>query len=657
MRRPCRRRLTLARRPPGRARGQSSCGGQWPAELKWAGFDAIAITGRSPTPVFLAIKDGGAQLRDASALWGRNTFASQQAMQDLVGDERAKAVVIGPAGEKLGRNAAMVHGTGHAFGQCGFGGVAGSKNLKGIIVRGTGRLTTAVPLAEFQPRLKDIRRMLALMQSVISADKDARSRWRARPGLTWAGGDEVVPIGPVDPDDLSRQGHRHHGSDFYMDGLLRDWHVKNSGCTGCVMNCFSAQRGRGLPAGIPEHGEANCVQMQTGWFRRVRNGHVLSVSSPAQAFTAKQLTDLLGVNSYDVWMEIALLVQLRYGNEGAYFQALDAPLRAELSALPWTSIDAGGDQGLSFYMAVYEAMRTAEPGTDTLGAWLLQAAPRAAERFGMYQDLWSGAHGQYTGFEGFAVGYCAHGQRAHYGPETYGLPAGLHWAVWNRDPNRHEHNGLVSWSGLSWAQKQRVAEIHFGDRNAIENPSQPFAIGPATSSRIELAHMLVVRSMLKDSLTLCDWVFPNYCCPIPEREYAGDLALEAELYAAVTGEQVSADELDLRAEALVDLYRAITVRDWNTYDMRGAVGYQGGGRGEDHGGDYCGHDNLAAWYFESDSGQTRLDRGEFEQAKGLFYQRLGWHATSGGVTRHKLEALGQPEIADGLAALGLLDPT
>jgi hypothetical protein len=351
-----------------------------------------------------------------------------------------------------------------------------------------------------------------------------------------------------------------------------------------------------------------------------------------------------------------LLVQLRFGDGGAYLDALDSPaLRNEVLGLPWDSIDEGGDQGLRFYMAVYEAMRRAEPSTDTLGAWLLQATPRAAERFGMYEDIWTGAHGQFTGFEGFSVGYCAHGQRMHYGPETYGLPSGLHWAVWNRDPNRHEHNGLVSWSGLSWAQKQRVAEIHFGDPHAIEEPSVTFGAGPATPARIELARMLTVRSMLKDSLTLCDWVFPNYCCPIPDREYAGDLDLEAELYSAVTGEQISAHDLDLRAEGLVDLYRAITIRDWNTVDMRGAVGYQGGGRGEDHGGDYRGHDNLAAWYFETDDGASRLKRDEFEQAKTQFYQRMGWSPTRGGLTRTKLESLDQPEVADGLEALGLLE--
>ncbi len=635
---------------------QGSVGGQWPAELKWAGYDAVAITGRAPEPVYLWVHDGQASLREASHLWGMDTFATQQALRTELGDERVKALVIGPVGEKLGRNGAMIHGTGHALGQCGFGGVAGSKNLKGIAVRGTGRASTATELADFRERLAAIRRLLALMQSVVPADRDGRSRWRAREGLEWEGGDEVVPIGPIAPDDLSRQGQRHHGTDFYMRGLLRPWHVKNTGCTGCVMNCFSAIRGRDLPAEIPPHGEAHCVQMQTMSFGRDREGSLVARASPQAVFAAKQLADLSGANSYDLNMLFPLLVQLRFGDGGRYFDELDPHLRAELGELPWPSIDAGGDGGLSFVQALFETMVHAEPEADSLGAWLNQATARAAARFGMMDDLWTGAHGQLDGFEGFRVSYGAHGQRSHYGPERYGLPAGLHWVIWNRDPNRHEHNGLVSWSGLSWEQKQRVAEIHFGDPNAIDDPQQAWQPGPPTPARIELARMLAVRSMLKDSLTLCDWVFPNYCCPDADREHAGDLGLEAELYGAVTGESVSENELDERAEALVDLYRAITARNWSTMDLRGGEGYEGGGRGEDHGGDFRGHDNLAAWYFDTSEEPPHLDRGMFEEAKTAFYERMGWHPELGSVTRAKLAALGQEEVADELAELDLLPP-
>ena len=171
--------------------------------------------------------------------------------------------------------------------------------------------------------------------------------------------------------------------------------------------------------------------------------------------------------------------------------------------------------------------------------------------------------------------------------------------------------------------------------------------------------------MLKDSLTLCDWIFPNLCCPDPAREYAGDLGLEAELYRAITGDEIDADELDQRAEGLVDLYRAITVRDWNTPDLRGAGGYEGGGRGADRGGGHRGHDNLAAWYFEvpvePEPGDPEapppvqhLDRKQFEEGKTLLYRRMGWDEATGAPTRAKLEASGRGEVADGLERLGLL---
>ncbi len=635
---------------------QGSVGGQWPAELKWAGYDGIAITGASETPVYLAIRDDHAELRDAGELWGLDTFATQQAMQQQVGDPRAKALVIGPAGERRARNASMIHGTGHALGQGGFGGVAGVKNLKGIVVRGSGVVPTATPLADFRGRLREMRGMLALMQSVVPSTEDPRSRWRADDALWWDGGDESIPVGDIPAGDLARQGLRHCGSDFYMSGLMRPWHVKNSGCTGCVMNCFSVWRGHDLPAGVPDHGEAHCVQSHTAWFSRRRDGEGVVAEPTRQVVMAgKQWADLLGINAFDLKMLLPLLVQARHGDGGAYLASLPADLRAELEALPWDSIDAGGDGGMAFWAAVYEAMGAAPgPDGDGLGSLLLRGTPRAAVALGMADDLWTGAHGQLEGFENFRVSYCAHGQRDHYGPRTYGYPAGLHWAVWNRDPNRHEHNGLVSWSGLSWEQKRRVAEIHFGDPDVLDDPYADWQVGEPTPAKIELARLLVVRSMLKDSLTVCDWVFPNYCCPDPAREYAGDLGLEAELYRAVTGDDVDADELDARAEALVDLYRAITARDWNTTDLRGGEGYTGGGQGHDHGGDYRGHDNLAAWYFDQDVDPPHLERAGFEEAKTRFYERLGWDPDGGAVTRAKLEQDGLAAVADGLEALGLL---
>lgn len=618
---------------------QSGLGGQWPAELKWAGWDGIAVLGRSPRPVYLLVVDEHVEIRDAEGIWGLDTHRAQAAMRADAGQPRAKGLVIGMAGEKLARNASLIHGTGHALGQGGLGAVAGSKQLKGLLVRGTGRATTAIPLADYRPRLRELRRNLCYFQSGVPYSESTSSRWRAREGLSWAGGDEVVPMGDLDWDDLSTQALRHCGSEVYMGGLMLPWHVKNTGCTGCTFACFSLWRGEGLPEGIPAVTEAHCVQSQAGFFRRVRDGVVVAASSRASAMVSKQLADLHGVNAYDLRMLLPLLLQARYGADGSYRQQLPRRLHTELLALPWGDLDDGGD-GLPFWMAVFQAMADASgPDDDGLGGLLLCGLPRAAERLGMFDDVWTGAHGQYEGYEGLRIRYGAHGNRSHYGPMRFGYPAGLHWVIWNRDPNRHEHNGLAMASGLTWDQKQRVTELLFGDRDLLDDPNHVWGAGPPTASRVELARFLAVRSMLKDSLTVCDFIFPNYVSPDPQREHAGDLGVEAELYRAVTGDEVDADTLDLRAEALVDLYRALTVREWDTPDLRG---------GEAWG--YRGHDNLAAWYF----GEGRLDRDEFEEAKGLLYARMGWDVVTGGVTRAKLEELDQAEVADGLDVLGLL---
>src|SRR5215475_6563495 len=53
--------------------GDSQSGGFFPAELKFAGFDGVVITGKSPNAVYLAIVEGKAELRDAAHLLGKIT--------------------------------------------------------------------------------------------------------------------------------------------------------------------------------------------------------------------------------------------------------------------------------------------------------------------------------------------------------------------------------------------------------------------------------------------------------------------------------------------------------------------------------------------------------------------------------------------------------
>lgn len=118
-------------------------------ELKKAGYDGIVITGRASTPVYLWIDDHRVEIREAADLWGKNAFAAAASLKGVHGPG-IKFVVIGVSGENLVRTATAYASHESAL-SCGFGAVMGSKNLKGMAVRGSGKVTAADP-----ERLKEL---------------------------------------------------------------------------------------------------------------------------------------------------------------------------------------------------------------------------------------------------------------------------------------------------------------------------------------------------------------------------------------------------------------------------------------------------------------------------------------------------------------------
>lgn len=115
----------------------SQGGGFWPAELKFAGFDAIVIRGAADSPLYLWIHDGEAELRDARHLWGKVTYEAEQLLKEELGDAKIEVAQIGPAGEKLSNFAAIMNMSNRAWGRTGVGAVMGSKKLRAIAVRGS----------------------------------------------------------------------------------------------------------------------------------------------------------------------------------------------------------------------------------------------------------------------------------------------------------------------------------------------------------------------------------------------------------------------------------------------------------------------------------------------------------------------------------------
>lgn len=121
-------------------------------EMRFAGYDGVTFTGKSPKPVYLLITDEGAELRDASHLWGLDGEQTLIKLNKEVTEELTKrqpniglwrepgSIYIGPAGENMVRNAAVMAKICHAAGYGGYGSLMGSKNLKAVVAKGRGSL-------------------------------------------------------------------------------------------------------------------------------------------------------------------------------------------------------------------------------------------------------------------------------------------------------------------------------------------------------------------------------------------------------------------------------------------------------------------------------------------------------------------------------------
>ncbi len=119
--------------------GDSQCGGFFPAEMRFAGFDGLVIRGKASQPVYLWLHDGQAELRPATHLWGKTTAEATDLLKAELKDDKIEIAQIGPAGEKLVRLAAIMNMDNRANGRTGLGAVMGSKNLKAVVVRGSSK--------------------------------------------------------------------------------------------------------------------------------------------------------------------------------------------------------------------------------------------------------------------------------------------------------------------------------------------------------------------------------------------------------------------------------------------------------------------------------------------------------------------------------------
>jgi aldehyde:ferredoxin oxidoreductase len=208
---------------------ESNVGGHWGAQLRFAGFDGLVITGRAEAPVYLWVHDGRAEVRDAAHLWGCGTFeVHDRLLQET--DPKARVACIGPAGENGVRFAGvMIDGQAHnrAAGRGGMGALLGSKNLKAIVVRGSER-----------PAYADAERFRAVVKEV-----SARVRERSE-GMSLTGTAGGIPgaerFGGM-PLKNWQEGSWPEGARAISGETMRETlRVRDTHCFACPVGCGKA---------------------------------------------------------------------------------------------------------------------------------------------------------------------------------------------------------------------------------------------------------------------------------------------------------------------------------------------------------------------------------------------------------------------------------
>ena len=149
----------IAKSPATGGYADSSLGGVFGPQLKFAGYDVVVVAGRSRKPIYLSIRNDEVEFCDATGLWGVSCSLAEEAIRKELGDARTAVATIGPAGERLVNFACVTHKGGRQAGRCGMGAVMGSKNLKGVAAWGNEQVSLADPV-EFDKTVGEARRLL-----------------------------------------------------------------------------------------------------------------------------------------------------------------------------------------------------------------------------------------------------------------------------------------------------------------------------------------------------------------------------------------------------------------------------------------------------------------------------------------------------------------
>lgn len=224
--------------------GESSCGGDFGVKLKRCGFDGLIITGKSDSPVLLDIGENSCEIKDASPLWGRDTYETMELLDRQwaeAGKKNPAVFCIGPAGENLVKFANIMNGDGNAAGRVGMGAVMGSKKLKAIVAHGN-----------LKPAFADPDKMEETRKEIVTKIKESV----AVESMTAFGTASSVDLGAMTGDLPIKnwslgswdEGVEKLSGPYMSDTIL----TRNTACLGCNVSCKRVVKVEAGPNAVPE---------------------------------------------------------------------------------------------------------------------------------------------------------------------------------------------------------------------------------------------------------------------------------------------------------------------------------------------------------------------------------------------------------------------
>ncbi len=209
--------------------GEANSGGFWGPELKKCGFDAIFLSGISPTPVYITIIDHKVMIRSADHLWGKDTNETPDIIENELNEQQIKVACIGPAGESLSLMSGIVNEKGRIAARGGVGAVMGSKRLKAIAVLSKNK--SKIPVPEPQ-QLK-----LALKNYTHKVKESPFHQGLSNEG-TAGGTSHLLSIGDCPTKNWNSTGTDSMETGYKLNSSnMEQYKIKKYGCHACIIRC------------------------------------------------------------------------------------------------------------------------------------------------------------------------------------------------------------------------------------------------------------------------------------------------------------------------------------------------------------------------------------------------------------------------------------